>query len=62
MSAVTFSRLAGTVFVLVALAHVYRLVSHAPIQLGSVSVPYGVSWVAVLGAGTLGLLGIRARE
>ena len=61
MSAVTFSRLAGTVFVLVALAHVYRLVSHAPIQLGSFSVPYSVSWVAVIAAGTLGLLGIRAR-
>ena len=61
MNAVAFSRVAGTIFMLIALAHVYRLVTHAPVQLGSVSVPYGVSWVAVAGAGTLGLLGIRAR-
>ena len=62
MSAVTFSRLAGTIFAVVALAHLYRLLSHAPIQLGSFSVPYGVSWVAVIGAGALGFLGIRARD
>ena len=61
MSAVTFSRLAGTLFVLIALAHLLRLVSHAPIQLGTFSVPYGVSWLGVIVAGTLGFLGIRAR-
>ena len=61
MNAVAFSRLAGTIFVVIALAHLYRLVSHAPIQLGSFSVPFAVSWVGVIGAGVLGFLGIRAR-
>lgn len=61
MSAVTFSRVAGTVFVLVALVHLYRLVSDFPIQVGSLAVPHGASWVGVLVAGTLGLLGLRAR-
>ena len=61
MSAVAFSRLAGTVFVLVAFAHLYRLFSHAPVQLGSLSVPQWVSWLAFVGAGSLGFLGIRAR-
>ena len=61
MSAVTFSRVAGTFFVLVALVHLYRLISDFPIQLGSLAVPHGASWVGVIAAGTLGFLGIRAR-
>ena len=61
MNAVTFSRLAAIVFLAVAFAHLYRAITHAPIQLGSLAVPFWVSWVAVPVAGTLGLLGIRAR-
>jgi len=62
MSAVTFSRLAGTVFVLVAAAHAYRLIAEVPIQLGTLSLPHWASWVVVGGAGSLGLLGMRARQ
>jgi hypothetical protein len=61
MNALTFSRIAGTVFVLVALAHLYRAIAGAPIQLGSLALPLWVSWGVVLGAGCLGVLGIRAR-
>ena len=61
MSAVVFSRIAGTIFVVVALAHLYRLILHAPIQLGSLSVPQWASWLAVAGAGSLGFLGMRSR-
>ena len=61
MNAVAFSRLAGTVFLVIALAHFYRLVSDFPIQLGSLSIPHWVSWVGVVAAGSLGMLGIRAR-
>jgi hypothetical protein len=61
MSAVAFSRLAGSVFLLVAVAHLCRAVTHAAIQLGSLALPVWVSWGVVLGAGTLGLLGLRAR-
>jgi len=61
MSAVNFSRLAGTVFLAVAFAHLYRAVTHAPIHLGSLAVPLWVSWLAVPVAGTLGIIGIRSR-
>jgi hypothetical protein len=61
MNAVTFSRIAGTVFVLVALVHLIRLISDFPIQLGSLAVPHAASWVGLAVAGTLGFLGLRAR-
>jgi len=61
MNAVAFSRLAGTLFVLVALVHLYRVIADFPIQLGTLSVPHAASWVAVVVAGALGFLGLRAR-
>jgi hypothetical protein len=62
MSAVGFSRLAGIVFALVALVHVYRLVAPFPIQIGSWSVPQAASWVGLAIAGALAILGLRARS
>jgi len=61
MKASAFARLAGTLFVLVALLHVYRLFSDFPIQIGSFAVPHQASWAAALIAGGLGILGLRAR-
>ena len=61
MKAVTFGRVAGSFFVLIALLHVYRLVSFFPVQLGSYSVPHEASWVGVLVAGAMGLWGLRSR-
>ena len=40
---------------------IFVSVSDFPIQVGSLAVPHGASWVGVLVAGTLGLLGLRAR-
>lgn len=61
MNAVTFSRLAAIIFLTVASAHLYRAITHASIQLGSLPVPLWVSWLVVPAAGMLGFLGIRAR-
>jgi hypothetical protein len=61
MSAVTFSRVAGMLFALVALAHAYRLIIFFPIQIGSFSVPQAASWAGLLIAGVLSFLGLRAR-
>jgi hypothetical protein len=61
MNAVSYSRLAGVFFLLVALLHVYRLFSHFPILIGSFSVPQGASWAGLVLAGGLALLGLRAR-
>ena len=61
MNAVTFSRLAGAVFTVVALVHLYRVIQPFPIELGSVSVPQAASWAGLVVTGALGYLGLRAR-
>jgi hypothetical protein len=61
MNAVTFSRIAGAIFAVQSLVHLYRLFDFFPIQIGSFSVPHGASWVGMVVAGALGFLGLRAR-
>lgn len=61
MTAATYSRIAGAIFTLIALIHAYRLVAFFPVEIGSVSVPYAGSWVGLVIAGALGLLGLRAK-
>lgn len=48
MGNLSFYRVAGTVFAIVALAHLYRAVQALPIQIGSLAVPQWVSWIGVL--------------
>ena len=62
MSALTYSRTAGALFVLIAIVHAYRLISPFPVQIGSLSVPYGASWAGLIVAGVLGILGLRSRS
>jgi hypothetical protein len=61
MSAVVYSRVLGSFFVVVALTHLVRLVSPFTLQVGSFAVPHWASWFGVAIAGTLGLAGLRAR-
>ena len=61
MSAVVYSRLVGVFFIVVAIAHAYRLISPFTIQIGSFVVPHAASWAGIVIAGTLGLVGLRAR-
>lgn len=46
---------AGTIFGLVALAHLYRLFSHFNIVIGNTEVPYGANVVAAIVFGALSL-------
>lgn len=46
---------AGTIFLLVALAHLYRLYSHFNIVIGTTEVPY---WANIVAAAVFGLLGL----
>ena len=57
----TFHRVAGTVFAVVALAHLYRAVLSIPVQIGSTAVPDAVSWLAVAVAGSLSVWAFRSR-
>jgi hypothetical protein len=56
----TFSMLAGAIFTLVALFHLIRIFEDWPIIIGDWSVPKSLSWVALIVAGVLALLGFRS--
>jgi hypothetical protein len=55
----TFSLVAGVIFTLVALFHLVRIFAGWPLIIGDWSVPKSVSWVALIVAGGLALLGLR---
>jgi hypothetical protein len=55
-----FSLLAGAIFTLVALFHLIRMFEDWPLIIGDWSVPKSLSWVALIVAGGLALLGFRA--
>lgn len=57
----TFQRVAGTVFAVVALAHGYRALQQLPLQIGTTAVPVWVSVVGALGAALLSAWGFRSR-
>jgi Mn2+/Fe2+ NRAMP family transporter len=55
----TFSMLAGVIFTLVALFHLVRIFEDWPVIIGDWSVPKWVSWVALIVAGVLAIVGFR---
>jgi hypothetical protein len=57
-----FSLVAGVIFALVALLHLVRIFLGWPVDIGEWSVPMWVSWVALVVAGGLALLGLRLSQ
>jgi hypothetical protein len=55
----TFSLVAGVIFAVVALFHLVRIFAEWTVIIGDWSVPKWVSWVALIVAGGLALLGLR---
>jgi len=55
-----FTWIASAIFALMALVHVYRLITHFQIMIGSHTIPESVSWVAVVV--TAGLSWMLCRE
>jgi hypothetical protein len=55
----TYCMVAGTIFTLVALFHMLRIFMEWPVMIGDWSVPKSVSWIALIVAGGLALLGFR---
>jgi hypothetical protein len=62
MDAKAFSLATGVIFALVALLHLVRIFMGSPVEIGNWSVPMGVSWVALVVAGGLAILGLRLSE
>ncbi len=54
-----FTMIAAVIFLLMALAHIYRLVVGFPIMAGGSAVGQGVSWVALFIAGGLSFMLFR---
>jgi hypothetical protein len=59
MDAKTFSLMAGVIFAVVALLHLVRIFEEWPVTIGDWSVPKSASWVALIVAGGLALLGVE---
>jgi hypothetical protein len=59
MDAKTFSLMAGVIFAVVALLHLVRIFEEWTVIIGDWSVPKSVSWVALIIAGGLAILGLR---
>ena len=62
MDAKAFSLVAGVIFAVVALAHLARIVMDWSVIIGDWSVPMWVSWIALVVAGGLALLGLRVSQ
>ena len=58
----TFGFVAGIIFSVVALFHLMRIFEEWTLIVGNWSVPKSVSWVAVIVAGGLALIGLRVSQ
>jgi hypothetical protein len=59
MDAKTFSLVAGVIFAVVALLYLARIFMEWTVIIGDWSMPMWVSWIALIVAGGLALLGLR---
>ena len=57
MSSKTYVAISALIFVLVALAHIARLVQQWPVSLGPIDVPMSVSWIGFVVAAVLAIWG-----
>jgi len=62
MDAKTFSLVAGVIFAVVALFHLLRILTEWTVIIGDWSIPMWVSWIGLVVAGGLALLGLRLSE
>ena len=62
MSAQAYSRLAGTIFAVIAILHLIRALKGAEATLDGMTIPVEASWIGLLVSGTLAWLGFTARR
>ena len=62
MNAQTYSRLAGTIFAIVAILHLIRALKGTEMTLDGTTIPVEASWIALLISGTLAWFGFTARR
>ena len=54
--------LTATLFLVVALVHLLRIIFGWSVEIGSLSIPFWVSWLGVLVAGALAFLGFTQKR
>ena len=52
-SPTTGLRVASTIFGILAIGHVVRLITHAQVMVGTHTIPMGLSWIAIIVSGIL---------
>jgi len=57
---VTYSRLAGTIFAIVAILQLIRALAGSPVTIAGTAIPVWASWVAFVIAAALAWVGIHA--
>jgi hypothetical protein len=55
----TYLTVTASLFLVVAVVHLLRIILGWLVEIGGLSIPFWLSWLAVLGAGALAYLGFR---
>jgi hypothetical protein len=57
----TYMTVTATLFLVVAIVHLLRIIFGWQVEIGGLSIPFWVSWLGVLAAGALAYLGFTQR-
>ena len=58
----TFNVVAGTIFLIIALVHAWRLLAGWTAVINGWTVPHAVSWIAVIVFGVLGYIAFQRKQ
>ena len=58
----TYMTVTATLFLIVAIMHLLRIIFGWPVEIGGLNIPFWVSWLGVLVAGALAYLGFTQKR
>jgi hypothetical protein len=58
----TYTTVTAMLFLVVAVVHLLRIFLGWPVEVGGLSIPFWLSWLAVLAAGALSYFGFRQKR
>jgi hypothetical protein len=58
----TYLTVTATLFLIVAIVHLLRIILGWPVEVGGLSIPFWLSWLAVLAAGALAYFGFTQKR
>lgn len=54
-----YMKVVGSIFLVIAVVHLYRVIFGLPVAVGDVSIPVAISWIGVVIAGFLSYRGFK---